>query len=159
MLTFRTAQVYEIIAQSYCGLWPAMTTCNLKVLCGLQESSAGCWPSCDGNCWPRTCKCWPGTSLWPVGRREVLCSLLSVGEFCTMVFSSRCKVSMVFSSRWSLIVHEQSGISCWPRSPTSCRPVGDNRYKLELSQRLVGRSETGRQLVAINMRWSATVIP
>ena len=39
-----------------------------------------------------------------LGHSEVLCSLLSVGECRTMVFSNRHKVSMVFSSRQPLIV-------------------------------------------------------
>ena len=97
----------------------------------------------------------PNTSLWPVGHREVLCSLLSVGECHTMVFNSWCKVSMVFSSRWSLIVHDQSATSCRPRLSASRRSVGDNLYKWEGSQ---GQSSTGHRWVVIYVRWSATVV-
>ena len=79
----------------------------------------------------------PNMSLRPLGTREVLCSLLLVSKCRMMVFSSRRKVSMVFSSRRSLIVHNQSGTSRRRRSPTSRRQVGHNWYKLEGSQRLV----------------------
>ena len=117
------------IAQSHWGLRPATTTCDLKMLSD-QWSSVVLWklpttvrwslpilgglwvlrgPLCDQLVIERYL-------VHAVGRREVLCSLLSVGECCMMVFSSRRKVSMVFSSRRPLIVGD------WLAMPTNCRP-------------------------------------
>ena len=75
----------------------------------------------------------------------------TVGECRTMVFSSGRKVSLVFSSPRSLIVCVQSATSHRPRLPTSCRQVGDNRFKMVGSQRLVA----GRQRLVTN-GWQST---
>ena len=60
-----------------------------------------------------------------------------------MVFSSLRKVSLVFSSRQSLIVCDQSATSQQPvgdQSATSRQLVGDNRYKLEGSEKTCRRT-------------------
>ena len=48
------------------------------------------------------------TSLQPVGHRDVLCSLLSVGDCRTMVFCGWRKVFVVFSSHRPLMVADHS---------------------------------------------------
>ena len=77
-----------------------------------------------------------------------------ISECRTMVFSSQRKVSLVFSSRRSLIVHNQSATSHRLRLPTSRRQIGYNRYKLEgLQRQVVGWSATGCRWAVIYVQW------
>ena len=97
----------------------AMATADLRT------GTAHLGPLCDHLVAERYLVNAPNTSLQPVGRREVFSTLLSVGKCRTMVFSSWRKVSLVFSSRQSLIVRDQSASSQRPVSDLGHLPVTD----------------------------------
>ena len=152
------------------------TPVTLGVTTSYDQSCRGCWPSCDGPADLQTGKYWSVTDLGPLCNHlhqiplydQMAAQRFSVVFIISLLWSTNAiqwflvvsiRFSGVFSSRWSLIVCDQSTTSHWHRSPTSHWQVGDNRYKLEGSQRLViGRSATGRWWAMIYVRFLETVV-
>ena len=130
----------KLIPQSHLGLWPPETTCDhlrpknswwssvvfwrlptimcMMVSADPQWSLVVLWTSLrpTGH---REVFVASNTSLWPVDCREVFSTLLLVSECCTVVFSSRRNVSLVFSRCWSLMVSDECTTSIANQLPTS----------------------------------------
>ena len=128
-----------------------MTTCDLKMVFGSLLKVADHRAMVTTNPW------WSlgvsATSLQPtgpVGCREVLCSLLSVGECRTMVFSGLLKVFVLFSSHRPLIVANQL-----PTAPNTTKLC----FLSAISQRSVGdRSVTCRRSVSDHFQRSGDLL-